>query len=309
MEDTQRPIATAIITPTIPAPTQPMGKFKSGWMLFKQSLAVLRQDKELLWFPVLNFFFSTIAFGIFFFFFVLGELSSWSSSHTITAHRLTSVILVFLYYLMIAFISTYFKGALTVVAYSRLSGEMVSFSDGVHASNQKIGKIMMWSLISATVGILLSALERRAKWLGMIISMIAGTAWKLATFFIVPSLMLEEGNVVGGLKQSTITFKKTWGEVFVSSVSFGFIFFLLMFVPLIIGIVGVGFFGLLQTSSIPPIITGSIVVWLLWVIFLASVSSALTTIFTTALYMYAKSGIAPIQFSPELISQAIISKI
>jgi hypothetical protein len=49
--------------------------------------------------------------------------------------------------------------------------------------------------MSATVGIILHLIERRAGILGRIATSFIGIAWSLATFFVVPVLILENKGV------------------------------------------------------------------------------------------------------------------
>ncbi len=59
---------------------------------------------------------------------------------------------------------------------------------------------------------ILRAIQERAGFLGKIVAGLAGVAWSLATFFMVPVLVLEQHSIRESFTRSVSTFKQTWGE-------------------------------------------------------------------------------------------------
>jgi hypothetical protein len=267
-----------------------MGSLGRSWQLMKASLQVLREDKEILLLPILSFVSAVIILGTFITgFFVTGTLFSFSW---------LIVIGFFLMYLILYFVIIFFNTAVIACADIRLKGGDPTIREGLHIASQHIGKILTWSLISATVGIILQGVRERSGMLGRIVVAIIGIAWTALTFFILPVLIYENKGVLSSIKRSGSLFRQTWGETLVGTIGFGIIFFLIALlglVPIGIGVMIGGFY---------PIIIGVIIAALFWII-IGATASALNGIYVTALYHYATEGKLPAPFNPSLLPPAI----
>ena len=87
-------------------------------------------------------------------------------------------------------------------------------------------------------------------------------------------------------------FRKTWGETVVGQVSIGLVFLILIFlgaVPVVLALMSGNILLFLAILGI----------FLVYVMVLLVVSSALQGIFSTALYLYASTGKVPEAFTPE----------
>lgn len=144
-------------------------------------------------------------------------------------------------------------------------------------------------MVTATVTMILQAIEERFGVVGTIVARLVGLAWNLVTFLVVPILVLEDLGVGGALKRSKDLFKKTWGENVIGQFGLGAVGFLLMIPGLLL--LGVG--AAIGTAGI--IVLGAIGV--IWLIAAAVVVSALSGIYRTALYHYAAYGQVPGEFS------------
>ena len=140
---------------------------------------------------------------------------------------------------------------------------------------------------------------RRGGVIGRIAAALVGGIWSLVTFFAVPVLILEDKGVVDSVKESVSLIRKTWGESIVGSGSI-----LLIFIAL--GVVA--FIGVLATLVIGNMFVFGIalVLFILLVVVLAIVASAMQGIFVTALYSYARTGTVPAAFSKDLIQNAFV---
>lgn len=299
-------------TPQAPAQSEAattvkqMGKFKASWRLFKQSLNLLRQDKEVVLFPVMTSLILMIttavfAFGLYQFSSVLGLAEENTQRNDIAIYSV-----VFVYYVICFFVATYFKVALTAVVYERINGGNLSFGQGLSKANDIIGKIFVWSLLTSTVGIILKIISDRSKWLGKLVASLLGTAWNIVTLFIAPTLLLDNVSVWQSVKNSGSVFKKTWGETLILNVSFGLITFIftlgiILFYGILLTLVlsmNAGLFGLIAVG----------VCFVLTIIAVSVITNSLNEIFKIALYSYARFGIIAEGFSPELIVGAVKSK-
>jgi hypothetical protein len=288
------------------AAVQKMGKFKASWRLFNQSINLLKQDKEIMLFPVVStitVLLVTILFGLTLFALYpllgLGEDTS-SQSQDIIIYGI-----IFVYYVIAFFITTYFKVGLTAVVYERINGGDINFKDGIKRANGIAGKIFLWSIITSTVGIILKIVSDKSKWLGKLVASLLGAAWNVVTMFIAPTLLLDNVSVWQSIGRSAEVFKKTWGETLILNISFSIIVFLSVLLNIL-------FFGLLAFAvlaagfgTIGLLIVG--VPFVLSLVIITILSNSLNEIFKVVLYSYARFGIIAEGFSPELIVGAVKS--
>ena len=118
---------------------------------------------------------------------LFGIHSTPTTSATTTAHH-TQVHLdagwyafMFLFYLLSYLITIFFNVGLMHCASIRMSGGTPTVADGFKGALARLGSIFLWSLVSATVGMVLRAIEGRAGLIGKIVSSIFGLAWSLLT--------------------------------------------------------------------------------------------------------------------------------
>lgn len=276
-----------------------MGKIRNGWELTKQSFRVIKEDKEILIFPILSGI-VTIGFSaIFFFFFLLGEITL-----LFTSQNLANVALwlwFFLFLLGTYFIAIFFQAAIITSASVRFSGKNPSLGDGFKEPIKKIHKLFIWAIISAVVGLLLKIIEnlgkgrsRGTRLATSITSSLLGLAWALLTFFTVPILLFENTSTFGSIKRSKDLFIRTWGENVTAQFTIGGVFFLVT-LPFI-----VLFFLSFLSGSIAFIIF-SLVLLLLSIAVISVISTSVNGILKAALYKYATSKKMPSVYTPETL--------
>jgi hypothetical protein len=183
----------------------------------------------------------------------------------------------------------------------RMNGGDPTVADGFKGAFSRIGAIFMWSLVSATVGMILRAIAERAGLIGRIITSLLGVAWSILTYFAVPVMIFEGAGVGRSIKRSGELIKKTWGEALVAQSGMGLFFgmlFLLGLIPLF-GSIFLAAQGSL--GAIVAVIVGAAVVFY-W-IGLGVVSAALQGVFHVALYRYASTGVVPSGYPEELIAR------
>ena len=219
---------------------------------------------------------------------------------TISGSGLFLVIL-FAFYATSYAVVIFFNTALISCVNAHLNGKDMSVGEGLAKASRHIPSILAWAFISATVGIILHLIERRAGILGRIATSFIGIAWSLATFFVVPVLILENKGVADSVKESVSLIKKTWGESIVGSGS-------IMLVFIVIGVVA--FVGVLATLAFGNMIVFSsvLILFLLLLVVLAVIAAAMQGIFVTVLYTYARTGAIPPAFSRDVIQQAFTPK-
>jgi hypothetical protein len=293
-------------TPT-PAPILPpkkMGKLRASYLLTIEGLELLRNDKQVLLFPIFSAIASTVLMVIFcILYLVLGGEFQMNGTED-TSQNLGSVWygVLLLAYLLLVFITAFFEAGLTIVVDARINGKSMTFKEGIHATKPHAEKIFLWSLLSATIGVILSFISERAQWLGKLVAVFLSATWGIVTFFIVPALVLEEGDISGAIKSSAATFKKTWGETLIINFSTGLFLTLVAFV----GIIAFVSIAVLGATFLPTLLAAPFFLFLFipFVIFLVGIcvfSSAINSVLRVVLYEYAKTGHMSDAFAPELI--------
>jgi hypothetical protein len=137
-------------------------------------------------------------------------------------------------------------------------------------------------VLSATVSLVLRAIEERSGIAGRIVGSLIGLAWALVTFLVLPVLVIEQVGPIQAVKRSAELFKRTWGENMIANAGIGL-------VGLVATLVGVLPCMLLIAIGGPVAALG-IVLAVAWVITVQLVASTLTGIFQIALYRYANDG-------------------
>ncbi len=97
-----------------------------------------------------------------------------------------------LFYVSLSLVMNFFNCALAACAPIRFSGGQPTMSDGLRRAGQRLPAIALWSLLAATVGVLLSQAEQRLPAIGKLAVKLVGFAWGMATFLVVPILAMEE---------------------------------------------------------------------------------------------------------------------
>lgn len=194
----------------------------------------------------------------------------------------------------------FFNTALVGATMIRLDGGDPRISDGLNIAFKKMGAILQYAAIAATVGMLLRALEERAGFIGRIVIGLIGLSWTLATFLTVPVLVTKEVSAIDAVKESAGLFRRTWGEQVVANAGIGLATFLIL---LVMGLVAVPL--IILASSISEVLVIPLALSFAGGFFLVIlVSSALKGIYSAALYRYATTGDAGEHFSAEMMQEA-----
>jgi hypothetical protein len=255
-----------------------------SFQLVKQSYAILKKDREMLLFPIISMTAIVLLF-----------ISYIIPFKAITGVDLPAPVdLTFLvaFYLISYFIIVFFNVGLISCARIRLNGGDPTFKDGITNASKHLHSILLWSMISATVGLILTMLTTPSKKRSLIqdsvvgfFRSILGMAWTLLTFFVIPVMIFENKGVFQSIKSSGQLFKKTWGETAVGSASINLIFGALA-LPGIFGFIGMLWCQSCSVTTRMGMLAAAILYWVI----LGISSSTLSGIFRTVLYEYATNG-------------------
>jgi hypothetical protein len=179
----------------------------------------------------------------------------------------------------------FFNAALVWAADCRMRGEQVTLGEAIRAASERAHVLLPWAVLSATVSLVLRAIEERAGIIGRIVGSLVGLAWSLVTFLVLPVLVIEQIGPIDAVKRSAELFKKTWGENMIANAGIGL-------AALVVTIVGLVPCLLLVAIGGPAAVLG-VVIAVAWIIGVQLIAATLTGIFQTALYRFATAGSAP----------------
>ncbi|MBA3871480.1 MAG: hypothetical protein H0X30_20235, partial [Anaerolineae bacterium] len=271
------------------------GRIRNGVELTRQSWAALRANPQLLIFPVISligmivvtilFFIPVSATGIIS---AISEQNGRSGNINQTLFTITLFLYYFVAYTVIIFSNTALVGAALKLA----RGETATVQDGINIALSHIGKIFVFALISATIGMLARAVRQSGansrNPVGMIIAaIIAGIiqgSWNLVVFFVIPVLVVEDLGVMDSLKRSLSLFNQTWGEKFVGSLAISAVGCLATIGLMVVGFVLIMLAAATHSTAL-VIITIAVVIFAF--IFLMLLNGAINGIFQASLYQYA----------------------
>lgn len=269
--------------------------FGNTWRITKTSMTVLRQDKELLFFPIFGFVGVAIIVGITAAIFAsMGTFDRLDTAGEEAQLQAGDIIVAVIALVVAMFVINYFNAALMGAARHRLHGGDPNLGTGFAAVNKHIGAVFGWSIVAAIVFIILTyARSRTDSFIGRIVIGLVGAAWAYATFFVVPVLIVEGIGPIEAIKRSAGYFRRTWGEQLVSNFGFGLIRFAALLPAILAGLI---------LAPISPVVA-AIVVIPLAALGMATVNG-LEGIFKMALYMQVVEDDTPQFFEQDLLRQA-----
>jgi hypothetical protein len=311
------PAVAAPVTASLSSPTQsPMsempkrGRTKSGWLLFKQSLRVIKTNKGLTRYIIVSAILGLVLTIIFAVIIWLGHniflTNSTSNDSNNVGLKPLGYLAIFIYYVLAYFITNLYSAGLAANVLDLFQGNSKPYKEYMRRAWSKGLTLFIFSVMEATIGLILRVIVERSKLLGRLVAWILGALWSIARLFVIPIIVSSDVSAPGAIKQSTILLKNTWGENIVSRASFGlgvFLIYLLILIPvtiglLILGAVLGGFLGAM---------IGLLLVIIIFIGFSIIVSAA-SSVLNTALFYYAQYKQIPAAFDADLINNAFVNR-
>ncbi len=262
-------------------------KISRSWNLAGQCWAVLKEDPELLVFPLFSteamiVLLASFAWPVWAIYRGLDPVgAAGSTTHTA---RLMFYVLVGIFYVVNYTVMMFFNTALIAVALRRLDGEPAGIGDGIQCAMSNLRAILAYAVIAATIGAILRAIEERVGLIGRIVVALIGAGWTLASSMTLPVLAAENVGPIDAISRSIELMRSNWGENIVGnggiSTGIGIIA-----VPLFI----VGYFVMtaaFATRQLGLIVPAALICAAL-VFGLSLVGATLHSIYTAALYRFA----------------------
>jgi hypothetical protein len=265
-------------------------------------MRVVKADKELMLLPIISLLATIVSIGA-----VIGiSFPFWPRifAENGSADPI-AMVFAFTLYIVTAFVATFFHAATVSGANERLSGGDPTLGSSIKGAARRIVPIFFWSIVLATVNVILQMLRERSGFVGRMLASVGGLAWNLATYFVVPFLVVEDKKIGESIKGSAAAFKKTWGESVVGEVGIGFVLGL-VWIPIILIAIILGYVVSLG-NPIGGLITGIATILVLGG-FLLVFQYTVSGVYRTALFRYATTGEAPWGFEEGQLANAYHAK-
>jgi Family of unknown function (DUF6159) len=251
-----------------------MGRIRRGWALTKKSWALLRENPELLRFPLYGAAATIVCAAI-----VVGPGIYLIDDGKVALGGPLAVIGFYL----LAVIGFYFSVGLAAAADMIFHGRDATVSDGLAVARSRFSQIAGWAAVSTVVGLVLSALENQGGIFGSIFGRLLAIGWSLITFLAAPVVALEGTGPFATLKRSAGLFRSRWGQQVTGNIAIGGAVFLFGILPSILLIAA----GLVIWASASFIGALLLVLGVIGFAISVLINSALSGIFGVALYRYA----------------------
>jgi hypothetical protein len=275
-------------------------RLKRSFDLVRASVQVLQQDKHLTLFPVI----SAVAMVLVLAAFIL-PVFGFKSIDGLGAGGFYSV--AFLFYVVQYFVIIYFNVALVGAVMIRLDGGAPTLGDGLRIANGRIAAILGYAVVSATVGVILRAIQERVGFIGRLVVGFIGAGWAIATYMVVPVIATSDRNAMKAIHESAALLKRTWGENMAGQGGLGAAFALFYYGFIAVAAVLVWLTFPLETSPVMMLLFFAIVVLTLLAAVLAH--ATLSSIYAAVLYRYAVTGKDTPGFDNRVLVQAFERKV
>lgn len=281
-------------------------RLQNSWQLFAASLRVLTTHPRLWLFPIITAVCTLIIAGFFLspIFVIIARIgfNDELMRQLNTLDRAVMWTYMAGLYVASMFVATFFNVAFYHQIMRALSGQPVSLADGFRFAVSRLGAILCWSLLAATVGMIIRAIEDRLGWVGKLVMGLIGVVWSVAAVFAVPVIIRrEDNNPLTVLRDSAATLKRAWGESLIGFVGIRVGSALVVIASIAVTLTSVALGALTGKLIIPAI---SIGIWLLAFIVFGLAVSVATHVYRCALYVFATEGVIPEPYTADMMNAA-----
>ena len=256
-------------------------RLKTGFVLSVASLRVLGSHPKLAVYPLISGIATTV-----FALALLGPLFLVSGGDPGPVEAIGLFVVLF----GTTFIASLFNAGLVYSVGEVFRGNDPSVRRGLGAASSQAGILLVWSFISAVVGVIIRALESRGEIGARIAAMIFSVGWAITTFFVIPVIVFEDVSPKSMFTRSASVFTDTWGETAGAKLGLGIIPALIMFGG--IALAALVAFALPTTATFVTAVVIAVGAFVVSVL----VNGVITAVAKTALYVYATESIEPEEF-------------
>ncbi len=295
---------------------QKIGKFRASFLLFKETWRFLKLEPEILFIPIISGLFQLVLLTLVVGTVLLVHFSGTPLIETVFTgdggvtfaftQDVVFWVLLFLVYIIFSFTLALSQGAIAHTVMTRLYGGNATLGQALRAALSKAAPLFVWSVINATVGVILQYIVERSKLLGRLVAYFVGVAWSVLTYFVPPAIVVDGQGGVEAVSKSAKILKANFGETVISNIGLGIVFFI---INLLFFLVAIGSFVVLfiVSDSMIAFVVLAVILFVLF-IFLALLQGALQAILKTLLYAYVMKHSQTPDFNIELLSQVLVRK-
>lgn len=253
-----------------------------GFSFIKESFWLVSRDADLIK-PSIYSIFTAI------FFTIISAIVLFLSRFLLPEELL--YILSFLVLLVDYYIAYFFTGMTAFLVYDYFKDGDATMSEAWAATKKNALAIFYLSIVSAIVKLITSVLRRRGRGSrgGGLADMILGfieSVWTVASYFIIPAIVIEDRNLKGAVARAAEIMKKNLLPIGVGEIAVGLVTGILSFIGILVAIV----IGVLLFNAIGAV-TGTLVAILVaavLVILVIALSMYITTAYHTCLFLWAR---------------------
>jgi hypothetical protein len=295
------------------------GRLSRGWSMARASFAILRQYPTLAVFPIISGAILLVVCSLIVASLLpqLGPFHAWTrgiwrplESEAGPGPAYFAVVSA-IYYLLMA-VMVFCNVAMFHCALLCHAGQVPSISSGLSAAMARLPQILGWTLIAATIGVILYTLEKvldeNLGLIGALIGGLIGAVWSVASYFVIPVLASEGLGPIAAMRRSSEIVRSKWGESFAGEARFGLLGFLFLAQAAALFFIGLAVVlsrGAGALAGLGPLLMLAGVAYGLATIV---VLQALGAIFQAGVYVYAKTGSVPPALDPDLVQGVFRSK-
>ena len=276
------------------------GSWGQSKLLTTKSWAIVKENRYLLFFPVLGFLISLIPLAVFWI------PAGWLmvNDQNVAAIAL-AVVGLFANQIVISISG----GGLVASADEELSGGKSSIGHGIGRALARLVPLIVWSLIATVVNVIVGFIRGQGNGVGDALRNLAAAGilamWQIVTFFVLPFIMLEGRGPISAIKDSFSLFKEKWGVQIFGGVRIGATIGFATILPGLI-LVALGFFAAFTgTSGLIALGVGLITVGVLLVMVGALLITTMKGVFSVVLFRFAKDGAVEGGFTEAELAGAI----
>jgi hypothetical protein len=272
-------------------------RWTTFWALVVAAAQVVRAQKRLLLFPVLALLSLVFLYAAIMLPFLTIAAVPWSDSHLslivdASVRLLSSPWFLLLWMVFASYAATalltFAALALTSAALQALREGEVSVVRALAAAFRRVPAILGFAALVATMGMIVSAIERRSHWLVRASVAAFGLSWTLISLFALPAMINERRGTLDSVRRGTALFRATWAEGRLTPLGLG-----LLWLPIIAAEGALLSFGVSidLTWRATAIVLCGLVNVILWVGFWL-----LERVYVAAVYCFATEGVVPAAF-------------
>ncbi len=185
-------------------------------------------------------------------------------------------------------VATFFNAALVAAVSGRTESGKPSVREGMAFALKRADRILAWACTAGSFLLLIGVLRHKAGTPGKVIAFLLSLVWSVASYFVVPILVLEDVGPWEAVRRSTSTLRKSWGESALGGISLGFAQFCCFLVVALVAAVVGGGAAIASTSLVGLVVFG--VLLLCGGAAISMLFSAMGQIFLLATYQWATTG-------------------